>query len=194
MEDDREVIRQAIATQMCPWCGRGPWVRLPRHTSAVHGVTADDLRRLADLPLNRPVCSAENSEAMSAIATSRDHARLRDIGVAARERRGEVMSDPDNAARAARMLSVASFACQPREARTCSVCQCLFSMWPRDPSRRGGSHRRTCSEECEHELRSSNGQLRGAMPTDRSASTGRYVRSSSGEQSPPPSPPRPSSG
>ena len=55
-------VAEAIQTQMCPWCGRGPWVRLSKHTHWAHGFSADDLREMAGLPESVSTCSEENSE------------------------------------------------------------------------------------------------------------------------------------
>lgn len=56
-----EKARLAIDTQVCPWCGAGPFVLLAGHTQRRHGVTAVALKEMAGLRLTDPTCSAEYS-------------------------------------------------------------------------------------------------------------------------------------
>src|SRR5690242_21894038 len=54
-----EAIREAIAEQKYPWCGRGPYHILAGHTGRVHGVDRHELRRLAGLGRGDAICSPE---------------------------------------------------------------------------------------------------------------------------------------
>lgn len=55
----QEALREAIAAQRCPWCGRGPYRILAGHTSRAHGVDRHELRRLAGLGRSDAICSPE---------------------------------------------------------------------------------------------------------------------------------------
>ena len=55
-------IREAIASCMCPWCGRRPFVVLARHTQAAHGVDRFELRDRAFLRSGDSVCDPDYSE------------------------------------------------------------------------------------------------------------------------------------
>lgn len=56
-----EALREFIAAQTCPWCGKGPWQVLARHTHSAHGVSASEIRELAGLTKYTPVCSKDHS-------------------------------------------------------------------------------------------------------------------------------------
>lgn len=60
-----EKIRAAIDAGTCPWCGRGPFAMLPVHTNKTHGVDKWELRELAELSTNDPLCSPELRERLS---------------------------------------------------------------------------------------------------------------------------------
>lgn len=55
----QEAIREAITAQLCPWCGRGPFAMLPVHTNKTHGIDKWELRDLAGLTTQDPLCSEE---------------------------------------------------------------------------------------------------------------------------------------
>lgn len=57
-----ESLRQFIAAETCPWCGRGPYKSLAIHTNSAHGVSADELREMAGFVKTQPLCSADLSE------------------------------------------------------------------------------------------------------------------------------------
>lgn len=59
---DEETIRNFIDSQICPWCGGGPYKVLAMHTSNRHGVSGDELRYMAGLPKSASICSPEVSE------------------------------------------------------------------------------------------------------------------------------------
>ena len=67
-----DAVREAIETQVCPWCGEGPFRSLAGHTFRKHEVSADDLREWADLPASRPTCSSESSELYADVARDRE--------------------------------------------------------------------------------------------------------------------------
>jgi hypothetical protein len=54
-----EEIRQAIAEQVCPWCGRGPFKMLAGHTQRAHGVDCDALREMAGLIKAASLCDSD---------------------------------------------------------------------------------------------------------------------------------------
>ncbi len=60
-EPTPEELRAAVETQLCPWCGEGPWQLLARHTQAAHGVAAAEFRERAELGYREPLCSSEFS-------------------------------------------------------------------------------------------------------------------------------------
>jgi hypothetical protein len=87
---DAKAVRRAIATQTCPWCGRGPWKSLAHHTQRAHGVTAWELREMAgwsDRHRPVPTCSPESSD------------RYREAGDVQRQK-GLTRSQADREARA----------------------------------------------------------------------------------------------
>lgn len=55
----QRAMRRAIDADMCPFCPRGPFTNLGLHTNKAHGVSAGELRKLADLPR---ICSDELSD------------------------------------------------------------------------------------------------------------------------------------
>jgi ferredoxin len=62
------LLRELIAAQICAWCGRGALRSLANHTVMAHGIRAAELRRLAGLPTNAPLCSPTLSERHRALA------------------------------------------------------------------------------------------------------------------------------
>lgn len=60
----REGIRAAIESQICPWCGKGPFAMLPVHTNKVHAVDKYELRDLAGLTTADPLISADARQKM----------------------------------------------------------------------------------------------------------------------------------
>ena len=58
---DPKTLRTCIEEQRCPWCHRVGLRSLANHTVRAHGVYADELRQLAGLPANAPLCSPELS-------------------------------------------------------------------------------------------------------------------------------------
>lgn len=67
-----QALRACIAEQTCPWCGRDGFTSLACHTNRAHGVSADELRRLAGLPRRWPTCAPELSEVRSRSLENRD--------------------------------------------------------------------------------------------------------------------------
>ncbi|WP_432053769.1 hypothetical protein [Streptomyces sp. bgisy022] len=57
-----EAYRQAIESQMCPVCGLGPWTMLAGHVSKTHGISPEELRRLAGLRRKDSICDGDYSE------------------------------------------------------------------------------------------------------------------------------------
>ena len=74
-----------IETQVCWWCGRGPFVSLVSHTWAAHGVYARDLRRLARLLKNVPTVSDELRAIRRSLPQVKTLAPRRDHPMAPRE-------------------------------------------------------------------------------------------------------------
>lgn len=70
MELTKEEAREAILSQICPFCGRGPFIKLSCHTAYVEGVTAAELRAVAEVYKATPTCSEELSLRHSEIAKS----------------------------------------------------------------------------------------------------------------------------
>jgi hypothetical protein len=54
---DQATLRECIEAQRCPWCGREGLRSLANHTVLVHEVYAHELRELAGLPPDAPLCS-----------------------------------------------------------------------------------------------------------------------------------------
>jgi len=59
--DGRE-LRELIEAQRCPWCDRNGLRSLSNHTVRAHGIYADELRELAGLARDAPLCSPELSD------------------------------------------------------------------------------------------------------------------------------------
>lgn len=54
-----------LRATLCPFCERGPFKVVAIHTAHMHGLTAMDLRRLADLPNRASICDPEYSRQCS---------------------------------------------------------------------------------------------------------------------------------
>src|SRR5207247_10732938 len=52
-------LRRTIAECWCWWCDRGEWKVLALHTSLAHGIDAEHLRELAEIPRSRSILSPE---------------------------------------------------------------------------------------------------------------------------------------
>lgn len=63
-----EAARQAIAVQVCPFCGKGPYRVLAAHTSHQHGIKTEQLHDLARIPYSKSICSPEVSAQKSAVS------------------------------------------------------------------------------------------------------------------------------
>lgn len=72
---DQAELRACIEAQRCPWCDREGLRSLASHTVRVHEVYADELRELAGLPPNTPLCSPELSECHRELAREQDTSR-----------------------------------------------------------------------------------------------------------------------
>lgn len=60
-----EKLRAFIDAQVCPWCGKGAFRQLGVHTVQKHGISAFEVKNMAGLKTEDPICSKESSEAMS---------------------------------------------------------------------------------------------------------------------------------
>lgn len=83
----KEAIREAIAAQTCPWCGRGPFAMLPVHTNKVHGVDKWELRELAGYTTRDALCSEESRAKMAAAYDVERGAQVRAATAASKHRR-----------------------------------------------------------------------------------------------------------
>jgi AraC-like DNA-binding protein len=72
---DRARLRECIQAQRCPWCDRGGLRSLANHTVLAHGVYADELRELAGLGPDTPLCSRGLSERHRELARDQDPSR-----------------------------------------------------------------------------------------------------------------------
>lgn len=61
-------LREAIESQTCPWCGRGPFFVLAQHVQRVHEIPARDLREMAGMFATAKICSDEYSAKASELA------------------------------------------------------------------------------------------------------------------------------
>jgi hypothetical protein len=68
-------LRECIQAQRCPWCDRGGLRSLANHTVLAHGVYADELRELAGLAPDTPLCSPGLSERHRELAHDQDPSR-----------------------------------------------------------------------------------------------------------------------
>jgi hypothetical protein len=65
---ERERIRSCIEACICPFCGRGPWKKLPVHTYHAHATDQKELRRMAGLSARDSISSSDH------VALMRDRA------------------------------------------------------------------------------------------------------------------------
>jgi hypothetical protein len=88
---DQARLRACVQAQRCPWCDRGGLRSLANHTVLAHGVYADELRELAGLAPDTPLCSRGVSERHRELARGQDTSRwlhrpeVRAAAAAARE-------------------------------------------------------------------------------------------------------------
>ncbi len=68
----REAMQRAIESQICPWCGKGPFKMLPVHTNKVHGVDKWEFRELAGLTSQQALIADETRQAMREAALRND--------------------------------------------------------------------------------------------------------------------------
>jgi len=68
-------LRECIEAQRCPWCDRGGLRSLANHTVLAHGVYAHELRELAGLAHDAPLCSPGLSERHRELAHDQDPSR-----------------------------------------------------------------------------------------------------------------------
>lgn len=61
--EQEQWVRDCIARQVCPICGRGGWKLLARHTQMVHGVGGRELREMAALPADASICAPDLAKA-----------------------------------------------------------------------------------------------------------------------------------
>jgi hypothetical protein len=88
---DQARLRECVQAQRCPWCDRGGLRSLANHTVLAHGVYAHELRTLAGLAPDTPLCSRGVSERHRELARDQDTSRwlhlpeVRAAAAAARE-------------------------------------------------------------------------------------------------------------
>jgi hypothetical protein len=80
----QQAFRRAIESQMCPFCPKGPFAMLPVHTNKAHGVDKWELRDLAGLTGNDPLCSEDTRRKMAEKAPRAGSERLERATAAAR--------------------------------------------------------------------------------------------------------------
>ena len=71
----RDELRASIAAQRCPLCGREVLRSLANHTVLAHQIYAHELRELAGLPADAPLCSSELSECHRQLTREQDPTR-----------------------------------------------------------------------------------------------------------------------
>ena len=69
------MLREHIGAQRCPWCGRDGLRSLSNHTVRAHQVYAAELRELAGLSRDAPVCSMDLSECHRQLALEQGTSR-----------------------------------------------------------------------------------------------------------------------
>jgi hypothetical protein len=72
---DQARLRACIEAQRCPWCDRAGLRSLANHTVLAHGVYAHELRDLAGLAPDAPLCSRGLSERHRQLARDQDTSR-----------------------------------------------------------------------------------------------------------------------
>lgn len=68
-----EEIRAGITSQVCPWCGKGPFKMLPIHVNRVHDIDKWELRELAGYATTDQICGDSAIESMRAAAVTNNH-------------------------------------------------------------------------------------------------------------------------
>jgi hypothetical protein len=69
---DQARLRACIEAQECPWCGRTGLRSLANHTVIAHQIYAHELRELARLPSETPLCAPDLSERHRDLAREQD--------------------------------------------------------------------------------------------------------------------------
>ena len=69
---DRATLLAAIEAQCCPWCGRDGLRSLANHTVLAHQIYAHELRELAGLAPDAPLCAPALSECHRELAREQD--------------------------------------------------------------------------------------------------------------------------
>lgn len=166
----QEAVREAIAAHLCPFCGKGPYQSLAIHTCKVHGVDRLELRALAGMTTNEPVCSPEVSERRREIMKA-DPERIAHMNRLNREnppdrsnwrwteagrrklgshlRKFNASEQGVASRRAAGQAGARARAEKLKAARlkfTCPQCDCEFTLRPSDARKRGD--RPFCSQQC----------------------------------------------
>ncbi|GAW54732.1 hypothetical protein PD653_2146 [Nocardioides sp. PD653] len=59
MPPSTEAIRRAVEALLCPWCGKGPFKLLARHTNHAHGIDRNELRDRAGLTYSASISSPD---------------------------------------------------------------------------------------------------------------------------------------
>jgi hypothetical protein len=72
---DQAMLRECIEAQRCPWCGRDGLRSLANHTVLAHRIYAHELRELAGLSPDTPLCSRNLSECHRQLARNQDTSR-----------------------------------------------------------------------------------------------------------------------
>jgi hypothetical protein len=72
---DQVRLRECIEAQRCPWCGRAGLRSLANHTVTAHQIYAHELRELAGLPADAPLCSPALSDCHRDLAREQDTSR-----------------------------------------------------------------------------------------------------------------------
>jgi hypothetical protein len=88
---DHAGLRECIQAQRCPLCGRAGLRSLANHTVTAHQIYAHELRELAGLPADAPLCSPALSDCHRELAREQDpthwlhRPEVRAAGAATRE-------------------------------------------------------------------------------------------------------------
>lgn len=69
---DRASLLACIEAQRCPWCGRERLRSLASHIVRVHGIYAAEIRELAGLRPDAPLCSSTLSESHRNLARAQN--------------------------------------------------------------------------------------------------------------------------
>jgi hypothetical protein len=72
---EQAALRECIEAQRCPWCGRAGLRSLANHTVTAHQIYAHELRELAGLAPDTPLCSRGLSERHRELARDQDPSR-----------------------------------------------------------------------------------------------------------------------